>query len=103
MSPADRPRPPLDARQTVDPVSCETCAEREQAITNLTHETNQCLTAIRNYAAGARHCMQSGDVTRLAHALEQIDGQIDRIHHLIAAARTQPIPAAAIAQPSAPD
>ena len=53
----------------------------------LVHQANGCLTAIRDYAAGARKALTNGCPEKANFAFDRIDTQIGRAHSLLATAR----------------
>ncbi|HET8996479.1 MAG TPA: hypothetical protein VFN42_07410 [Acetobacteraceae bacterium] len=57
------------------------------ALDRLIHETVECLTAIRNYAAGARRALAGGAPEQADPALVKIDAQVYRAHDLLGKAR----------------
>ncbi len=47
----------------------------------------ECLTAIRNYAAGAHRLTMDGSQDRVGAALRAIEQQVTRAHDIVAAVR----------------
>lgn len=76
----DRSSAPTVPKRT-DAGSSEVSPER------FIHDTIECLTAIREYAAGARKALAEGRPERTAFALSKIDEQVCRARDLLGEAR----------------
>lgn len=83
MGQADRERPGAERPIPKD------MGDPNEPLNQLVHQTIECLTAIRNYTAGAREALSQGNPELAEIALGNVDIQVARAYGLLAAARTR--------------